>query len=279
MAEAKYIIGIDLGTTNCTMSYAPIPSSKKEESVIKILGVEQMVGQGAIGKKKSLPSFLYFPLEEELQSKLYQLPWNEQSPFVVGVAARERGGGVPHRMVSSAKSWLCHDGIDRREKILPQAADEGIMSPLEACSELLVHLAKSWDQVQDAPFVEQKVLVTVPASFDPSARQLVEEATKLAGYGEIVLLEEPQAAFYSWLHRHAEDWREELEADDQVLVVDIGGGTTDFTLIQVVDDSGDLSLERVAVGSHLLLGGDNMDLGLAHLAKNKFEEQGHTIDD
>lgn len=152
-------------------------------------------------------------------------------------------------------------------------------SPLQACAQLLSHLKEAWDHKMVASFVEQILLITVPASFDPSARQLVQEASQKAGYPEVVLLEEPQAAFYAWMHAHAKDWRSHLKVGDCVLVIDIGGGTTDFSLIEVGDEKGDLTLMRLAVGAHLLLGGDNIDLSLAHLAKSKLEDQGHAIDD
>jgi len=280
MGKAKkneqYLIGIDLGTTNCTMSYTP---KVEENHSIELFLIEQSVDAQTQSEYPALPSFIYFPLDEEKQSQMYSVEWVAKRNHCIGLAARERGCELPQQMIASAKSWLCHDGIDRREKILP-ASESGLMSPLEACSELLVHLREVWDRrMKQAPFVEQQVFVTVPASFDPSARQLVQEATVLAKYPEVILLEEPQAAFYSWLYRHSEDWRQQLVVDDCVLVVDIGGGTTDFSLIKVVDDEGDLCLERVAVGAHLLLGGDNMDLALAHLAKGKLEDEGHCIDE
>ena len=154
------------------------------------------------------------------------------------------------------------------------------MSPLEACAEILSHLRDAWEKrMEGYPFAEQQILVTVPASFDSSARQLVQEAASLAGYPEIILLEEPQAAFYAWLHQREKEWRQQLKVGDTILVIDIGGGTTDFSLIEVENEEGSLGLKRLAVGSHLLLGGDNIDLSLAYLAKGKLEEQGHVLDE
>ncbi len=276
----KYIVGIDLGTTNCTIAYAENSLDNSKSPEISQFNIPQAEKDGMQQALPSLPSFVYFPLKDELNSNIGSIEWNTDKSFCVGAFARDRGSELPNRMVASAKSWLCHDGIDRREKILPLDFDEESISPVEACSEFLRHMKEAWDfSMIDALFAEQTILLTVPASFDPGARQLVQEAAEMAGYPEIMLIEEPMAAFYSWLHKHAETWREGLSVGDNILVVDVGGGTTDFTLITVVDEGGDLSLERVAVGSHLLLGGDNMDLALAYTAKMKLEEQGHDVDD
>lgn len=279
MQHVKHIIGIDLGTTNCTMASSPLESS--DGSPIEQFAIPQITSAGVQQEALSLPSYIYFPLSEERKAEVAAISWSPERPFCVGSFARDRGCELPSRLIASAKSWLCHSGIDRRENLLPMDADEGLdkMSPLDACAELLCHLRESWESKMKAPFEEQQVLVTVPASFDPSARQLIQEASAKAGYPEIVLLEEPQAAFYAWLHAHTNDWRSLLKVGDCVLVVDIGGGTTDFSLISVSDEGGNLSLQRLAVGAHLLLGGDNIDLSLAYLAKNKLEEQGHSIDE
>lgn len=283
MSASKYIIGIDLGTTNCTMAYAKRELDNNQVDIAKIeqFAIPQITAPGTESEVFSLPSFLYFPLEEEAQSKIAGISWDSHRSYCVGMFARDRGVELPSRLVSSAKSWLCHLGIDRREALLPLSAEEGVrkMSPLDACSELLRHLKESWDHKMEASFVEQQILITVPASFDPSARQLVQEAAEKAGYPNVLLLEEPQAAFYAWLDAHQEDWRTQLKVGECILVVDIGGGTTDFSLIEVCDHMGDLTLQRLAVGSHLLLGGDNIDLSLAYIAKNKLEDLGHTIDD
>lgn len=274
-----YVIGIDLGTTNCTMAYSAFDNGvfKPVEQFL----IPQLTAPETQGEKGSLPSFLYFPLNEELDAKQTGLTWDPSRHFCVGNYAQRRGSEMPFRLVASAKSWLCHADIDRREAILPVTAEEGIpkISPVDACGELLRHLKEAWDSKLDAPFAKQAVLITVPASFDPAARELVLEAAGKVGFPEVVLLEEPQAAFYAWMDAHVDDWRKLLKVDDCILVIDIGGGTTDFSLISVKDQNGDLALERLAVGAHLLLGGDNIDLALAYFAKEKLEDKGHAIDD
>ncbi len=281
MSQAAYIIGIDLGTTNSTIAYTPLNAIEKNKPNIEQAPISQVIQPNRQESAFSLPSFIYYPLAEELNSKAIALDWDAERPFAIGTFARERGAEIPSRLITSAKSWLCHAGIDRREKLLPLESEDPDtkMSPLEACAEILRHIREAWDHAfSNDPFLKQKILITVPASFDPSARQLVQEAAEKAGYPEIVLLEEPQAAFYAWLHTHSEEWRKLLKVGDSVLVVDIGGGTTDFSLIIVEEEQGNLLLKRQAVGSHLLLGGDNIDLTLAYLAKQKLEEQGHSID-
>ncbi|MFA6916699.1 MAG: Hsp70 family protein [Parachlamydiales bacterium] len=277
-----YVIGIDLGTTNSTLAYI-IPEEENHE--IHQFLIPQLTSAGTITEEPSLPSFIYFPLEEELEKGAAILPWDKKREYCIGIYARDRGGEAPNRLIHSAKSWLCHQSIDRKVKNLPystQASEAPRMSPLEACTAFLSYLKESWDfkMGKKAPFEQQEIFVTVPASFDPGARQLVQEAATLAGYpSSVILLEEPLAAFYSWLQRHAQDWRNHLKIGDTVLVVDIGGGTTDFSTIAVREDEGNLTLERKAVGSHLLLGGDNIDLSLAYMAKDKLEEKGQHIDD
>lgn len=281
MSDASYIIGIDLGTTNCTMAYVPMQLEDKQHPPLKQIAISQAMAAQTLESSFSLPSFIYYPLSEELKAKVTELPWNKKSSFTIGTYARDRGAELPTRLIASAKSWLCHSGINRREKILPLESEEesNKMSPLEACAEILRHLREAWNAAMpDALFNNQVILVTVPASFDPSARQLVQEATEQANYPEIILLEEPQAAFYAWLYKYADEWRNQLKVGDSILVIDIGGGTTDFSLISVEEESGNLQLKRQAVGSHLLLGGDNIDLGLAYLVKQKFEDQGHHLD-
>ena len=265
MKESQYYIGIDLGTTNSTLAYAKIG----EECQIEQFPILQKLPNGTEQELLNLPSFLYYYLENESQDK-----------FTVGAFAKQRGQEVPTRVIASAKSWLCQPGTDRRLKTLPLGEDlTEKMAAFEACAEYLIYLKNAWDQkMPDAPFVEQKITITVPASFDPGARQLVQEAALLAKYPEIILLEEPLAAFYAWLYKHPK-WRDQLSLGDHLLVADIGGGTTDFTLIEVENEKGDLALKRVAVGSHLLLGGDNIDFALAYLAKQKLEDNGSIIDD
>lgn len=238
------MIGIDLGTTNCTLAYIG-------EKGIEQFPIPQSIASNMEGEKLVLPSFYFFPLEGEP---------------CIGWHAKQRGAELPDRVISSAKSWLCHHAIDRRAAFLPLSDFEEKLSPVAVCTAFLKHLRETFPR-------ESKVLVTVPASFDPSARQLVLEATWAAGFPQVILLEEPLAAFYAWLHRHEEQWRQLLKVGDTVLVADIGGGTTDFSLIAVEEKGGELHLERKAVGDHLLLGGDNIDLTLAHLTQHKAGEQ------
>lgn len=250
----KYIIGIDLGTTNCTLAYAPFSD---ENPQIEQLEIPQRLSRELEGKRSLLPSFYFFPLDEE-----------KASPCV-GFYAKDRGSELPERVIASAKSWLCHDAIDRRKSFLPLGDFNEKKSPIDICAALLSHLREAWERDAGQLFSDQQILVTVPASFDPSARQLVQESALAAGFPEVILIEEPLAAFYAWLHRHEETWRDQLKIGDTVLVIDIGGGTSDFSLIGVNEEGGELVLERQAVGNHLLLGGDNIDLALAHLAQNK----------
>jgi hypothetical protein len=257
----KLSIGIDLGTTNCALASA-------EEGMF---AVPQVVGPGEVAARATLPSFLLLPTEHEVATAQMALPW-ATSPWCVGTMAQARGAELPHRLVSSAKSWLCNPAVDRHAAILPWRGTERVdeesarVSPVEASARYLAHLRAAWDHAHpSSPLADQDVLVTVPASFDAVARELTVEAARAAGL-TITLLEEPQAAFYSWLAAAGDSWRKQLVPGDVVLVCDVGGGTTDFTLIEVVDEGGNLQLERVAVGDHILLGGDNMDLALAHLA-------------
>lgn len=275
---SKYIIGIDLGTTNCTLAYI---KKDDDSAAIQQFLIPQITRDGEEESLPYLPSFIYFPLEEELKSQGQGISWDKERTFAVGKYAKARGEDCPDRVISSAKSWLCHYGIDRRKKWLPMAFEKesSALSPVEAIKEILSHLKEAWNSSMDHPFLEQEIFITVPASFDPSAKQLVEEAAKLAGFTSQILLEEPQAAFYSWLYRQKDTWREKLQVGDKILVVDIGGGTTDFSLIQVEEKDGSLSLERVAVGSHLLLGGDNLDYALAYYIKDELENQNKVIDD
>ncbi len=276
---SKYLIGIDFGTTNCTLAYT---LKDQEKDTIQQFNIPQLVAAGSQGAEPVLPSFVYFPLTEELAQKATDLDWVEGRPYILGRYAQERGAELPLQLISSPKSWLCHAGIDRRAPLLPLGEEQLHLkvSPLEACKDILLHLRESWEHTMvEAPFQKQEIYITVPASFDPSARQLILEAAELANYPEVILLEEPQAAFYAWLDLAGEDWRKGLKVGDHLLVIDIGGGTTDFSLITIDEEGGNLQLNRTAVGAHLLLGGDNLDLSLAHLAKSKFEEQGHEIDD
>ena len=235
---------------------------------------------GEVRDQPLLPSFLYMPGSADFPAGSIALPWDENPRYVVGALAQKRGAEVASRLVASAKSWLSHAGVDRTAPILPLNAPEGIekISPVEASRRYLEHLREAWDQkMPDAPFAEQQMLVTVPASFDAVARELTLQAAQEAGYQNPLLLEEPQAAFYAWIERHP-DWRERVQVGDLILVVDIGGGTTDFTLIAVTEQAGELQLERVAVGEHILLGGDNIDLALARHLEQQLAAQGTKLD-
>ncbi len=272
----RYSIGIDLGTTNCAMAYAEVP----EPASVHLSPVPQLVNANEIAAEPLLPSFLYIPGARDFPPGSIALPWNPAPRFVVGKLAQRRGAEVSSRLVSSAKSWLSYSSVDRTAAMLPWKAAEGLqrISPLDASAEYLSHLRSAWDhQHPDAPFDRQEVLVTVPASFDAIARELTSRAAETAGYRNVTMLEEPQAAFYAWIDRHA-DWRNRVKPGDLVLVVDIGGGTTDFTLISVTEQAGELHLERIAVGEHILLGGDNIDLALAHTVAGDLAAKGTKID-
>jgi Hsp70 protein len=273
---ARYCIGIDLGTTNCAVAFTEIAVEPK----IQIEPIPQLVNANEINAEPLLPSFLYIPGERDFPPGSIALPWDSEPRFVTGKLAQRRGAEVSSRLVSSAKSWLSYSSVDRTAAMLPWKASEGVphISPVDASAEYLKHLRAAWDQEHpDDPFDQQEVLVTVPASFDAVARDLTGKAGEAAGYRNITMLEEPQAAFYAWIERHP-DWRQTVQKGDLVLVVDIGGGTTDFTLIAVTEQAGELQLERIAVGEHILLGGDNIDLALAHTVAGTLAAQGRKID-
>jgi hypothetical protein len=280
--EPRYVIGIDLGTTNSALAYAEIVDNADPfaPANVQLLAVPQLENPGEVRDEDLLPSFLYLPGASDFPAGTIALPWDAERNYVVGRLAQKRGVENAGRLVSSAKSWLSHSGVDRTSAILPFRAPEGVerVSPVEASRRYLEHLRQAWDaKMPDAPFTSQQVLVTVPASFDAVARELTLEAARHAGYENITLLEEPQAAFYAWIERHP-DWRERVQVGDLILVVDIGGGTTDFTLIAVTQSGGELSLSRIAVGEHILLGGDNVDLALAGVVAQRLAEKGTRID-
>jgi molecular chaperone DnaK (HSP70) len=276
------IIGIDLGTTNTALGYVEETGEAGVWAPPEVFAIPQLAKPADVKARRSLPSFLYIPGEGELPAGALDLPWGESPGFMVGEAARERGAEVPARLVSSSKSWLCHGGVDREASILPPHAEEGLakISPVEAAQRYLEHLRAAWDAAHpEDPLASHTLLLTVPASFDAVARELTVHAARQAGLPEVVLLEEPQAAFYAWLANVGETWREVLRPGDRVLVCDVGGGTSDFSLIEVTDDgAGNLGLERVAVGEHLLLGGDNMDLALAHALHQTLAASGKKLD-
>ncbi|TCI05154.1 Hsp70 family protein [Corallincola luteus] len=275
MSEAQFTVGIDLGTTHCVMAFATI-SDDGEPQPQQLFTIPQLVGPGQIEERNALPSFAYLPHESELPPSQRQLPWGE-FPYVAGQLARELGAKTPTRLVSSAKSWLGHGEVDRRSGLLPLQAPEDVskLSPYEVSKHYLQHLTRAWDQRHpDAPLAKQQLTITVPASFDPSARELTALAALEVGLHQATLLEEPQAALYSWISGSHGDWRNQVSTGDVILVIDLGGGTTDLSLIAVTEEDGALALNRIAVGDHLLLGGDNMDLALAHTVRQKLAQQG-----
>jgi len=282
MSEARFAIGIDLGTTHCVLAAVDLHASDLDEVVDWIEVIPQLTAPGAVEEQPLLPSFLYLPHPDELRPEDRTLPWEEQPSFVVGELARSMGSRTPIRLVASAKSWLCHPGVDRRAAILPVEAPEEVqrVSPLQASMHYLEHLRAAWNlRHPDALLAEQDVVLTVPASFDPAARELTAEAAAAVGLGSrLVLLEEPQAALYHWILATQGQWRKQVQPGDIILVIDLGGGTTDFSLIAVTERDGSLELVRVAVGDHILLGGDNMDLALAHAVRAKLAEQGTQLD-
>ena len=277
----RFAIGIDLGTTHSALAYVDIAASDGEATAHGLLPIPQLSAPGAVESTPLLPSFLYLPHADELAAGELALPWAPDNPHAVGELARSRGATTPIRLVSSAKSWLCHPGVDRRAAILPHDAPAEVarVSPLDASIRYLEHLRHAWDHAHpEAPFAEQDVTVTIPASFDPAARELTVEAAKAAGCSSLTLLEEPQAALYSWIQASGASWRKQVRPGDIILVVDVGGGTSDFSLIAVLERDGKLELHRVAVGDHILLGGDNMDLALAHIVARKLAAAGTALD-
>ena len=281
MSEPRYAVGIDLGTTHSVLSYVDLEVSEGEEVVQQVLPIPQLTAAGTIEDRPVLPSFLYLPHPDELTAADLALPWAETMSHAVGELARNLGARTPIRLVSSAKSWLCHPGVDRREALLPNEAPEEIerLSPLTASVRYLEHLREAWNhQFPAHPLHQQALTLTVPASFDPAARELTAEAAEQAGLSNLVLLEEPQAALYSWIQATEGNWREQVQVGDLILVVDVGGGTTDLSLIAVTERDGALELNRIAVGEHILLGGDNMDLALAHVVRAKLAAEGKKLE-
>nr|WP_229429604.1 Hsp70 family protein [Massilia sp. ZL223] len=272
-----------MGTTHSALSYVDLQASDGEKTADGVLPVPQLTAPGTVEALPLLPSFLYLPHPDELAPGELALPWStggEASGAIAGEFARSRGATTPIRLVSSAKSWLCHPGVDRRAAILPHDAPEEVerVSPLAASTRYLQHLRQAWNAAHpEAPFEQQSVTVTIPASFDPAARELTAEAARQAGFAP-TLLEEPQAALYSWIQGSGGRWRKQVQPGDIILVVDVGGGTSDFSLIAILERDGKLEPHRVAVGDHILLGGDNMDLALAHLVARKLSANGTQLD-
>ncbi len=254
---------------------------------LRVLSITQAFGPNSVGEQSGLPSALYLPNEGEFESGAFDVPGLDAvQPGVVGRFAREHGAQVPDRLVTSAKSWLCHSQIDHRQPILPWGSTvvptAQKLSPITASQRYLEVLKASFASQSEslgASLESTQVVLTVPASFDEVARQLTQEAAQSAGLGEVILMEEPQAAFYAWLEKMGGDWRNHVTPGDLVLVCDVGGGTSDFSLIAVSDEGGDLQLERLSVGEHILLGGDNLDLALAYALRAQIEGEGGSIDD
>ena len=282
--DSEFIVGIDLGTTNSALAYCE-KADGLESAHIEVDRIPQIVNPNEVAERTLLPSFLYIPGDLDFPKGSLSLPWDAAPEFVIGELARKRGAESPRRLVASAKSWLSYAAANRTAPILPWQAPEEVrkLSPLEVSSRYLQHLSTAWDAHHGADgkghsLAEQDVLLTVPASFDEEARELTRRAAEQAGLQRVTLLEEPQAAFYAWLETQGDAWRKRIKVGDLVLVCDVGGGTTDFSLIALSEENGDLALKRVAVGEHILLGGDNMDLALARLLQQKLEADGHRID-
>jgi molecular chaperone DnaK (HSP70) len=282
--SSDYIVGIDLGTTNSVV--AEVTGAESDESpAIELAPIAQLVDPNEVEALSQLPSFLFVPGPSDFPAGSLDLPWKSKSPYVVGALARKRGAENPARLVASAKSWLSHAGAARTSPILPWGTPDEVakLSPVDASAEYLAHVRASWEHAarergEKLSLADQTVLVTVPASFDEEARELTRRAAERAGLADVTLLEEPQAAFYAWIEARGDAWREDVAVGDLVVVVDVGGGTTDFSLIAVTEEDGELSLERVAVGDHILLGGDNMDLALARTLQARLEERGERVD-
>jgi hypothetical protein len=281
---AKYIVGIDLGTTNSALARCNA-SAAEEERRIEVRSIPQLVNPNEVAERTLLPSSLYIPGDFDFPKGSLALPWEAEPQFVIGELARKRGAESPNRLVASAKSWLSYAGVDRTAPILPWQAPEEVpkLSPVEASSQFLQYLRTVWEsgeagELGELALAQQDVLLTVPASFDEEARELTRRAAEQAGYPHVTLLEEPLAAFYAWLENQGDAWRRRIKVGDLVLVCDVGGGTTDLSLIVVSEENGDLTLKRVAVGDHILLGGDNMDLALARVLQQRLEALGNRVD-
>ncbi|MFI5343950.1 MAG: Hsp70 family protein, partial [Chlamydiales bacterium] len=274
----RYLIGIDLGTTNCALAYV---DTEKPHFPLQLFPISQLTALGKTDALSTLPSFCYLSARGEWPKGSLKLPWKEESGTFAGQFAKVQGARVPTRLVQSAKSWLCNMAANRRDKILPiDAADiSQRLSPVEASANYLIHFRDAWNASMakgdlSAELEEQEIILTVPASFDEVARSLTVDAARLAGFRHVTLLEEPQAAFYSWISQHEKEWQKEFKPGDRILVCDVGGGTTDFSLIKIDEKEGQMGFQRMAVGDHLLLGGDNMDAALAHYLEQKLQAQG-----
>ncbi len=283
--SARYSVGIDLGTTHSAVSYFVLEEGKPRGAQQPMLPIPQLTAPGTVEARQLLPSFLYLPSPSEFPAGSLGLPWDADRAEIAGELARSHGAKVPSRLISSAKSWLCHPGVDRSAPLLPWQAPEEVqkLSPLDVSARYLRHLREAWDasmakEQPDRALSKQQVFLTVPASFDAAARELTLEAARKAGLPDVTLLEEPQAALYAWLEASGEGFRKQVQVGEVILVVDVGGGTTDLSLIAVLDRNGEVELQRLAVGDHILLGGDNMDLALAHTLSQALTAQGKKLD-
>ncbi|HDY8052404.1 TPA: hsp70 family protein [Vibrio vulnificus] len=280
MASPRYLVGIDLGTTNTVVAFCEL-TENLQQSNVSLFDIDQLIGPGEVVRKPLLPSFRYHPANGQIAPADLTLPWENQTVagdianVIIGEWARELGAKVEGRQVSSAKSWLSHQAVDRHSGILPWAgvSDVEKVSPVIASASYLNHIRQAWNHRHPGNLLEdQEVVVTVPASFDETARKLTLEAAQLAGLSQVLLLEEPQAVCYDWYARHQHSAAELLKEIPLILVCDVGGGTTDLSLIEAKFNQDALALDRIGVGEHLMLGGDNLDLALAHLAEQRFNQ-------
>ena len=287
MTEPVYIIGLDLGTTNSVLAFTEAAAGDFDHSRIRVFEIPQLVDAGVIAPRDILPSFVLVPQAHDTPPGALATPWDASANIGVGEYARNRGEEIPQRLIASSKSWLCNTLVDRNAPILPweksAAQAGGKLSPVEASATILKHIRDAWNHTMAAgddtlKMENQQIILTVPASFDAVARQLTVAAAEMAGLDRVTLLEEPQAAFYAWLEETRESWRNSVTAGDLILVCDVGGGTSDFSLIRISAEEGNLVLDRIAVGNHLLVGGDNMDLALAYALAQQLAENGTRLD-
>lgn len=284
---SNYVIGIDLGTTHCALSFFDLTQEGARDRDGGLLPIPQLTAPGTLEERLLLPSFLYLASEQEFPAGSLALPWDKEAAHIVGEFARSHGVKAPARLVASAKSWLSHAGVDRNSPLLPWQAPPEVqrVSPVEASARYLRHMVQAWNHSRQtaggkaqAGMESQDVVLTVPASFDAAARDLTMAAAAQAGLANVTLLEEPQAALYAWLEAMGENFRKHVKVGDVILVVDVGGGTTDLSLMAVTEHDGNVQLTRVAVGDHILLGGDNMDLALAHTLNQQLNAAGKKLD-
>jgi molecular chaperone DnaK (HSP70) len=285
MPNPVYVIGIDLGTTNSVVAYTEADTESDRSFSIRLFEIPQLIDAGVVEKRQMLPSFILIPGGHDVSESAMDLPWHKGCSLAVGEFAKTRGVELPNRLIASSKSWLCHTTVDRNKPILPWEGPDAKSkkSAVQASAAILQHIRDAWNHTMAADderlkMENQEILLTVPASFDAVARELTVKAAEMSGLNNVTLLEEPQAAFYAWIERSSDRWREMLTKGDLVLVCDVGGGTTDFSLIKISEEQGELALERIAVGEHLLVGGDNMDLALAYSISRQMADKGTRLD-